>query len=243
MSTPRVYEGFGEPLEVMLSIIFPYRYHGHRVNSFNLISEYYKKLFPEAEIVLADDPNPSGFNRGRALNEGARAATGDIFMFVDADLWIEEKAFLEAFSILETDPLAFIIPFNNVFYLNRIFSNTIYSGKNTPKAAQSADCDFIWDRVSSGGCNVMKRSTFDLLGGFEPRLTSWGMEDAIFSMTYETLVGKSQTNLNFRAYHLWHPSARKVGNTEQRLGLELCQRYEAAYGDTEAIKKIIAERT
>jgi hypothetical protein len=83
----------------------------------------------------------------------------------------------------------------------------------------------------------MLRSTWENVGGVDPRFVGWGGEDIAFGWALDTLAGP-HTNLGAPLYHLWHPLAvdrRKASPETDRLA----GRYAEANGKPEAMRALI----
>jgi hypothetical protein len=101
----------------------------------------------------------------------------------------------------------------------------------------------------------MPREAFELVGGMDWRFSGWGGEDVAFMRAVDTLYGKHKTTRN-QVLHLWHPFANAAENTikgepnllrlwegqdsGQRNDV-LANRYYAAYGDQERMRRLVDE--
>lgn len=79
----------------MLSIIIP-DYNEPNISSMKAATRNY---FPEAQIIIVHDLNGKG--KGLAVREGLTKATGDIIIFLDADLDIHPKMINRLLPFLE----------------------------------------------------------------------------------------------------------------------------------------------
>ena len=101
--------------------------------------------FPAAKVVRVSDV--AGFNASDARNRGARAASGDSFVFVDADVVLADS-----------------------------FIASLDAGLGPNQYAKFADPALPRDNSVQGTC-VIHRRHFDLVGGYDDVLTNYGGED------------------------------------------------------------------
>lgn len=66
-----------------LAIIVPYRDRAHHLSKF---LPHYRKLLPDAEIIIVEQEPGKPFNRGKLLNIGFLESDADYFCFQDVDM-------------------------------------------------------------------------------------------------------------------------------------------------------------
>jgi glycosyltransferase involved in cell wall biosynthesis len=108
-------------------------------------ADYVAANFPAARIVRVTDV--TGFNASRARNLGARAATGAVFVFVDADIVVADG-----------------------------FIAAIDAGLGPDKFAKFAEPANPRENSVQGTCAIHRRH-FELVGGYDEVLTNYGGED------------------------------------------------------------------
>lgn len=220
-----------------LSVIIPHRYMESRSANYDFVLSWYKDLFPEAEFISADDPNPK-FNRGRALDAGVKQSSGDVLIFGDGDLLVSPKSLHMALKEIQDTDVGFVVPFTRVAYLNEPSSKKVIKcgvlKENYPGTT-------FWKQPSTGGINVLKRSSYEASFGFDPRFEGWGFEDSAFDAAMQCLVGPTRW-LEGPSYHLHHPSYRNGSSADHKAGIALCDRYRQAIKNKEAMLEIIGER-
>lgn len=119
-------------------------------------------------VVSGREPSPGWLGKPHALHQGAAAASGEVFLFVDADVRYDPRTLREAMDLLEAEQLDFlaILPrleakgfWEHVlmpFVLGAFFAGPGFLA-NTP-----------WPRrVAAGGGagNLIRRSAYDAIGG------------------------------------------------------------------------------
>lgn len=192
--------------------------------------------------VIGDDPNPGTFNRGRALNAAvvrAQPKPGDVLVLSDADLIPDFAALERAVGMVALGHAGMVVPFTEVRYLSERASIEVHAA--AAELPDHPELDGVWDRLSTGGLNVLSFDLFAAVDGFDPRFTGWGFEDAAFDAACSTL-GQATVHLPGPIHHLWHPPARDSNHPTYEPGLALCRRYETAAGDPEAMRALIKER-
>ena len=108
-------------------------------------AEHVAANFPAAKVVRV--PDVAGFNASDARNRGARAASGDSFVFVDADVVLADS-----------------------------FIASVDAGLGPNQYAKFADPALPRDNSVQGTC-VIHRRHFELVGGYDDVLTNYGGED------------------------------------------------------------------
>lgn len=196
-----------------------------------------------ARPVVGDDPNPSSFNRGRAINVAALRAQprpGDVLVLADADLIPHGPALEEAVGAIALGGhRGMIVPFTEVRYLSEPEAAAVHDAGGAMRA--DPDLDGVWDWLSTGGINVLSADLFDEVGGFDPRFEGWGFEDAAFDIACAAL-GEPTRWVTAPVWHLWHPPSRDPAAPTYETSLALCRRYEAAAGSVAAVRALIEER-
>lgn len=226
-----------------VSIIIPYRpLSAARARNFNFVKTYYTKLLPEAELVVADDPDKTlfRFNRGRALNEGVKRSIGDVLVFADTDYLIEPEVLLKAMRELNPS-MGMVVPYTSVNFLTEDASKVVCVGIASPFDPKLS-VDYTFDILATGGFNILTREAFLRVGGFDERHLGWGYEDASLAGSIQTLVGDIHW-IPSKAVHLHHEINQNPGTPERETSRALCKRYEQAWGEQDAMQSLIRERS
>jgi hypothetical protein len=205
-------------------------------------STYWRSRLPEAE-VLVGGVGATPANRSANRNLLAGQATGDLLAFVDADCTTRIADMNQALTIAQES--VGLVKFGRVEWLSRPATRRlIRTAASAPLVVGAGDVERFRDEPR-GLAFIMRREVFEAAGGWDERFVAWGEEDTAFTLAAETLAGPL-TWAPSTAYHLWHPRARHLGeheynspsfvaNHEHRL------RYNAAAGDPEAMRELVAK--
>lgn len=228
-------------------IIFPYREttEERKVNG-QFILDHYKKLPVDEEVIftISDDDGNSDFNRGRALHNGYcrlrdEIAPDDILIFADNDLYVDHRTLSSAISLAQEFDTGYVVPFSSICYLDEKISRQARNGVTLRQGGYYRGSR-LWNNKSTGGINVLRAENYERSGGFEPKFSSWGFEDAAFDAQMQCLVGPCIW-LNHRAFHLHHPKFWSFESKEYKEGKELCDLYRAAIKDPEEMRRLIMD--
>lgn len=227
-----------------VSVIIPWRGSADRRRNRRIVMDHIDQALAPAEMIMVDDPSPDGkFNRGRALNAGAQIASGEVLVFADADLIVDEASLRAAVDLCPS--YSYVVPFSAVKFLTceastgsvAVALDAIHAGE------RPENVDLDWDRLSTGGCNVITEENWWLSGGFDPRFAGWGFEDAAFDCAARTLTDRPPLWLTGAAVHLWHEHDETRGDdVGMDAARKLCQQYEGADGDRTAMKRLVRAR-
>jgi glycosyltransferase involved in cell wall biosynthesis len=178
--------------------------------------------------------NPGAFNKGWGYNVGARAASGDVLAFCDADVLIGES--LDTAIDACRRGTAVAKPYVRLIDLDADESAALCEGRLEPAAIDVArpGREAIGERiVLCGGVFVMRRDAFARLGGFDERFVGWGGEDDAMTHKVERArLGCVEFDREV-ALHLWHPRPREAtsGAPHYARNIALLAEY-ARYDDT-----------
>lgn len=227
-----------------VSVLIPYASDGgQRDRIFDWTLRRYKAAFPDFEVCVGESQGEA-FNRSAAINAAARKATGDVFVIADADLCFRPELIDAAIEAL--NQCAYVIPYVRVAHIS--YDGTLDLLKMHPATDEFDLLPIEGHRQGSqGGLGVVRRGTFNRLGGFDERFTGWGCEDDAWVITIRTLEGRldmmSVLRIDATIYHLWHPTSPHA-NTDSPLyqkNFKLYQRYWSARNDADAISELIRE--
>lgn len=148
------------------SFIFCYR---NRFEHLLITIPRIRELYPDAEVIIAEQADDKKFRRANLLNEGARIATGDILVLHDIDhypkdvLYYDEKIAPDVF-----------LPIRRVVHVyNDLMEKPIDQVPGGYRHFRDAvDNNFF------GGVISFKRDAFFRINGFSPSYVGWGFEDA-----------------------------------------------------------------
>jgi len=136
-------------------------------------------------LTVVQNKQNLGFSKG--CNLGAKHAKGEYLLFLNSDTQVKDKGFLKMLDFLQNDPKVGILGgrmlnsdgaiqsssgrFYNLFNLLLVLLGGERLGliRQAPEKIQRVD--FV-----SGGCMMVKKTTFQKIGGFEEKLFMY-MED------------------------------------------------------------------
>ena len=228
----------GESMMAKISLIIPYRPdHGRRGFVWSFVYARYQRLMSDVELCIAGDDSEL-FSKARAVNRAAKQATGDVFVIVDAEVVFHPGLLHRVLAEIDHHP--WIIPFTNAYRLTKEASDRLME-EGLPDEIVIDESD-IEDRqwVVGSYMNVMTRAAFEKVGGIDERFEGYGFEDVAFALSLDTLCGKHY-RMEETIYHLWHPMA-EIHHKNIRNNHDLYLRYQAAEGNVEAMRQLIAER-
>lgn len=150
------------------------------------------------ELVVADDPEVGrGWSTARALHAGMAQATGDVIVSYGADHLPDPDVVNAAVALLGEHPWCFL--YRDVAYATEASTAALIDGAITEAQLQ-------WSHYS-GRCVGMwgwRRSTWDTVGGVDPRFVGWGYGDDAFNDVLETVFGPSPAPPGDVLRELWH---------------------------------------
>lgn len=220
-----------------VSILVPFKSFGQsdRDSNWAWIKRRFEVLHPEWEICVGTSEQP--FNRGRAINDAARQATGDLFYVSDADCFVYPEQAVEAVRMAQ-EPGAVVAAARWVA-LEKVFTWGVRTGQLDIRFEKEppAWCDVVG---TVSGCVAISRESFEAVNGFPNEFLGWGSEDNAFWYKLETLVAQGR-RIPGDMFHLWHPSARDPDDELFKRNEARCEQYGAAYGNPEAMRELMTQ--
>ena len=123
---------------------------------------------PRLRVIRGEEPPPGWLGKPHALWQAARAARGEIFLFVDADVRYHPPALREAVGFLEARELDFLALFPRLeafgFWENVLMAYlpvSVFFGPGW--LAQSSRTR--WIAAGGGAGNLVRRRTYEAVGG------------------------------------------------------------------------------
>ena len=244
-----------------LSILTPFRADGtERQEIWNWLSAFYEWRLPEAQFIVGtDDGTP--FSKTCAVNNAAQYASGDVFVILDADCWIDPRVITEAAHKIRVaranHKRRWYVPYRSLWRLTREASREILEENPLwmppPGDWTTEDADDIDNCDESGiGHNfgaliqIMPREAFFEVGGMEPRCRGWGADDIAFVMALDTLYARHRT-LDEDVFTFHHtPRGRRhhrqwEGQDQEDPNGRLGERYRRAWGNVEKMRALVDE--
>jgi len=207
------------------------------------------------------------FSKSAAVNDAASRATGDIFVIVDADGYVDADAILhcarEIRSARTKGHRQWYVPYRQFYRLTEDASQDVLhsSPENPYQFSTPPPPECIQDTSGSqhghwygAGIQIMPREAFEEVGGWDERFRGWGGEDHAAMRAMDTLYWRHKT-LPIQFLHIWHPMLSPAGaapwvdwryrmwENQHRHGIneDLSGRYYGAYGDVKRMRKLVDE--
>lgn len=219
-----------------------------RIDNCIAVLRWYSRQFPDAQFHLVEQDtvsrfvsgaipsrvshhhvyNPGAFNKAWGINVGFRASTGEILVILDADMLVEPGNLRRSVAGVARE-LHVVRPFRRLIDLGpdetRIYHET-GNLMETPDGTRGFDRGYLGERIClAGGVFVIRRSLFELVGGFDERFLGWGGEDDAFSLRVEAATGLTAIAREGTAWHLWHPRQAGGNNPHYSENVALLQAY------------------
>lgn len=223
----------------MISILVPFRDEPGtaRLRNWRWLEKRWRAFLPDAEIVVGTDTGYP-FSKTSAVNDAYEKASGDVFLIVDADSWIEPPALVSGLETLQKYG-TLIVPWKTSHRLRRIDSEWLLHQDPALPSLVTAEMREVVTEYrpapsTAAMVTLITREGFERVGGMDPRFRGWGAEDVAFSVACRTLLGPTQT-ITGDTYALWHERPRRKGrriwgDEPGHHNLELGSRYWKAKG-------------
>jgi len=146
--------------EVRASVVIPHFYPSREQNLQGLIEQLRRQSFKNLEVIVAHQISP----QGKAINEGARQAQGEILIVMDDDSQMDDSRLIEKLiQALESDPLiamagASIISPENINSFQRAAAKQ-FPRFHMPVVDKVTDSD-----LACHGCVAFRKKLFDEVG-------------------------------------------------------------------------------
>ena len=246
-----------------ISLIVPFRPDdAGRLKTWLWLKRYWQWSLPAAELIVGrDDGLP--FSKTCAVNEGAARATGDVFVILDADCYMDAGTLIACAEHVRLNR-AWWMPYKAMWRLKKHVTRRLLS--QDPEApmqvtlpppdtedVQGEENAWAWAydaRTHGAMCQVIPAAGFREVGGMDPRFRGWGGEDSSFAFALDTLWAPRSLDDSVDAAHLWHarigegkgPRGRMwVGQEAPRTGTSLRARYEHCSGKPGAMRSLVRE--
>lgn len=184
-----------------LSIIIPWQNKEddpRYAETVEFVINYYRSLNIGEVIVGTYPVDDQPLNRSRLRNEGAKLATGDVLVFIDAEIIVPTAQLLEAVKLAGEAP-GIVFPFSHGWtYCTPEQTRRIYDGEAFEQfiRTEARTSYYQFGRTAPprhwwvAPATVITRGGFDEIGGWDEDFIGWGEEDR---------------DLNWRAHHLLGP--------------------------------------
>ncbi|WP_254844403.1 galactosyltransferase-related protein [Virgibacillus halodenitrificans] len=224
-----------------VSVLIPYMTDDkHRQEGFNWLIKFYEKMMPEVEICIGEGRCKSDlFSKAKAINHAAKQATRNIYVIADSDIFYDPNLITKAIDLLKEHP--WVIPYHRIHYLSK--NSTKKLVETDPAWPISINVDaHTPNKKKKGGINIVTRTCFETINGFDERFCGWGGEDEAFVHAMNAVFGK-YVRLDKDIYHLWHSRGKSAsGNPYYQDNKLLHARYRSARKSKEATMKLVNEQ-
>lgn len=192
----------------------------------------------EWELIECGAESGPTWSKGRQVNAGVKASSGDVLVIADADLYLDIEVLRDAIGEVRAGA-PWVMPHGIVYRLSRHASAKVLSAEGVGRPDRVVAKRH--DGPIGGGFVVCKRAAFDVVRGIDPRFTGWGGEDISFGRALDTLVGEHH-RLWAPTWHFWHtPLQRHEGRRASPENERLAGRYLDAVGDRDAMRALVDE--
>lgn len=159
----------------------------------------------------------------------------DVLVIADADVWCEPaQALLDAITAVRIGRRAWVVPHREVARLSETGTAAWLGGGDWPELEQAP-----YRGIAGGGLFVIRRESWERLGGFDPRFSGWGQEDVAFGRAADVLLGRHCRGRG-RLWHLWHPPQQRMTRAVgSRDGQRLLAEYRRAGRDRVRMAEVV----
>jgi hypothetical protein len=177
------------------------------------------------------------FNRSRAINRAAQdAGSWDIAIIADADALVSEEQLAEGIRLARSAD-RYIVAFEIRNELAAESTERIISGS-------SGDWGGMQYEQVRGACsamNVINRTLWERVGGFDERFVGWGWEDVAFAHAADTFAGQDYQRVPGVLWHFYHPPSpeQHAESETYKANTELHDRYANARMEVERMRRLL----
>jgi len=215
-------------------VVIPWRPAPSRVDAFDRLVEWYRRVLPGFRIETIDsDDDVFVLARTRNLAVAGLADPDEVIVINDADTLPEPAALREAIAAAPGSGRVHL-PYTSYHWLGAEGSAEFAAG-TAPE-----HCSHVIVNGACSGVYVTTRRTWEAHGGQDERFRGWGFEDAAWYLAHETLLGAPPQRHHGRVYALHHEGEPRAGDQYDR-NAALMQRYRDVSGDRNAMARLVAE--
>jgi predicted glycosyltransferase involved in capsule biosynthesis len=192
----------------IMDLCMPWRDSGciYRKKAFIFLYEFYSKKF---NVIVEDGSDKYGnFNLSAARNNAVKKVNGDILIIIDACNYLSYEQIYDSVDAATKNHML-IKPFNFLGYLTEESTHRIYQGDEEKLNYKNITS---WDLCSShggpvldfGGSFVIKKISYQIIGGMNENFIGWGNEDREFCEISRNIFGQ-HIEVSGKNNHLYHP--------------------------------------
>lgn len=165
----------------------------------------------------------AAFGRASSRNIGLNQVETPYVCFIDADMVMRLKQFLQAWNTFLQGEYDAYSPYDHVVYVSNDSSAKALERKDYIRwSFLNASKNGIGANITGGIC-FMKRESALAVGGYSEDFKKWGFEDLAMDFHFKKLGMKTGME-PATAYHLWHPAKRRKDKAES---FRVYQQYKA----------------
>jgi len=237
-----------------LSLLVPFREDasGTRTAPFEWLCAYYRAHLPAAEMVVGECTGHP-YSKSIAVNDAAAKATGEVFVIVDADIWLSPLVIERCAAAIRRNRTGlWFLPHHASYELVREDTEAVLACD--PAKYDSFGVPTRYDQrvdKAPGQALIISSEAFFTVGGFDPRFRGWGGEDTAFVRAADTLYAKHRRTRDW-IVSLWHerPDWRSKKDRHWGDGVRygdndathtLVKRYKSANGNVAEMRALVDE--
>lgn len=241
-----------------LSILIPFRdADGTRTPGHEWMLRRWRHFYPDAEFIVAPDDGVDPFNKPMAVNNAAAQATGDIYVILDADTWIEPAWLERSVKEIAYGRWKWAAPSRHM-RLKQHVSDRLLALDPTeplPPLHPTRDTDsfgpvvgFLWVVLASAWWDMAWHNEQGQPRGMDERIRGWGGEDSMFRMAAQSIIGPPR-RLGGTVVCLWHERPRNQfgrywkgqDRSTEKWKEELAQQYRSAIRRRPAMRQLLGQ--
>lgn len=207
----------------------------HRARALAWTRQRYEQFGWEVVVGQGDAEE---WRKADAVTDALERAAGDTLVVADCDVWSNE---IEPAVHAVERGAPWVVPFRQVYRLNRASTEKIYEGDEF--SARLLRARPPYRGVIGGGIIVLTRELYGRVP-LDRRFVGWGGEDLSWGYALRTLAGEP-VRLGAHLWHLWHPP--QVRPSEQRRwnagNTALYRRYAKARSNPDLMLELVKEAT
>lgn len=175
-----------------VAVVIPWRETESRILGFNNIIKYYDSVL-DSPTIFTTDSKSEIFNLAASRNLGMKQAFDQGFEAVvlsDADIFVSADVLIESINhSLEHGVI--VNPYNLLIELTKTGTEMFFNKEKKCLLNYSWKTDtpkFVDGNISSlvpcAGINIVPKSVWDIIGGFDENFVGWGYEDMAYLTSY-----------------------------------------------------------
>jgi GT2 family glycosyltransferase len=166
--------------------------------------EYVREHFPKVKVIV----NHENIGFGAAVNRGVAHAQGEYVLFLNNDLYLDERCVEKMVAMIRDETVGAVVP--KILYFderNRInsFGNLVnYLGIACPKYINEEEGEHQQvEETTCGGIFLIKKALFTQVGGFDPNFFIYHEDH---DLSWRIRLGGKALMVNPEAvmYHKYH---------------------------------------